>query len=219
MNLNKRLFTLLIAGFFGGNLPAGTVDFRVSASEVRAPAVDARFERNHFELSLVTGALFSPADLGNIFPRTRTNFDYTQSELRLGLMLNSPWEAGLLRGNFEALIGFGGGAVIHGPGTALANGDLFIRYNFIQPGAWIVPYGQFGMGLVASDVARDLSQRLIGGTVEFVLQTGVGFRFLLNPQWSLDLEGVYQHISNADTADPNVGVNAFGGLAGATYSF
>ena len=196
------------------------MNFRVTPTEVRAPAVDARFERNHFELSIVTGALFSPEDLGKgLFPRTRTNFDYTQSELRLGLMLNSPWEAGLLRGNFEALIGLGGGAVIHGPGTALANGDLFIRYNFIQPHAFLVPYWQFGMGLVASDVARDHSQRLIGGTVEFVLQTGVGFRFLLNSQWSLDLEGVYQHISNADTADRNVGVNAFGGLAGTTYSF
>ncbi len=189
-------------------------------NEVRSPPGNARFKRNHFELSLVTGALFSPADLGkDLFPRARTNFDYTQSELRFGLMLNSPWEAGILRGNFEALIGLGGGAVIHGPGTALANVDLFIRYHFVQPRACFVPYWQLGIGLAASDAARDQAQRIIGRTFEFVLQSSIGFRVLLNPQWSLDLEGVYQHISNADTADRNVGVNAFGGLTGATYSF
>jgi len=36
----------------------------------------------------------------------------------------------------------------------------------------------------------------------------------LNDRWSLLIEGGYQHISNADTAARNVGVNAFGGSVG-----
>jgi lipid A 3-O-deacylase len=133
-------------------------------------------------------------------------------------MLNTPWEAGLLRGNFEALVGLGGGVIFRGPGNAIANGDLFIRYNFIQPHARLVPYWQLGMGLNASDAARDGSQRIIGRTLEFTLQTELGLRFLVNERWSVELEGAYQHISNADTADRNVGVNALGGLLGATFS-
>lgn len=66
-----------------------------------------------------------------------------------------------------------------------------------------MPYWQLGIGLVASDVSRDQSQRIIGRTVEFMLPSGFGFRFLVDSRWSIDLEGVYQHISNADTADPH----------------
>jgi hypothetical protein len=210
--------------FFGCAISAlsargGPEIFRAT-SEVRSVSSDVRFEQFHLELSLVSGALFSPADLGrHFFPHTQTNFDYTQSELRFGVMLNSPWEAGFLRGNFEALVGIGGGAVIYGPGTGLANGDLFIRYNFVQPHAVAVPFWQLGLGLNGSDVASDHSQRVIGNPLEFTLQTSLGLRILIVPRWSLDLEAIYQHISNAGLADRNVGVNALGGLAGTTYSF
>ena len=219
MRLAKLVALLLLAASFAAISRAGPADFRATR-EVVSPASDTRFERHRFELSLMTGALFSPADLGeNLFPRNKTNFDYTQTELRAGLMLHSPWEAGLLRGNFELLVGLGGGAVIHGPGTGVANADLFVRYNFVQARALVVPYWQLGVGLFVSDVARDQSQRIIGRTVEFVVQSGFGLRFLVDPAWSIDLEGVYEHVSNADTSSRNVGVNAFGALLGATYSY
>jgi len=216
MILKKSFVTCVLVPLFALNARAGTSNFDVNV-EVR-PASEARFEQGHFEFSLVNGAVFSPVGF-DIFPRSGTSFDYTQTELRAGWMLNSPYDAGILRGNFEILLGLGGGGVIYGPGTVLANGDLFIRYNFVQRHAIIVPYWQLGAGLVVSDAARDESQSNIGKTLEFGLQTSLGFRILLNAHWSLDLEGVYQHISNANTGDRNVGVNALGGLVGVTRSF
>lgn len=186
--------------------------------EPAAPFSEGRFAQGHLELSLMSGAFFSPFDT-DFLPRTSTSFDYTQSEIRAGWMLNSPYEAGLFRGNFEVLLGLGGGAVLNGPGHALGNGDTFIRYNFVQKRAVIVPYLQLGAGLVVSDAARDHSQRVIGRTLEANLQADLGFRILLGPDWSFDFEAGYQHISNANTADRNVGVNALGGLIGITRGF
>jgi lipid A 3-O-deacylase len=217
MILSKSLAACLLVQLLALNALAGGVNFHAD-TRAQQPESDIRFKQGHFELSLVTGALFSPVDF-DFLPRSGTSFDYTQTEIRAGWMLNSPYDAGILSGNFEFLIGLGGGAVIYGPGTALANGDLFLRYNFVQRRAVIVPYVQIGAGLLVSDAAQDHSQRNIGRTIEGNLQTSLGVRILLNANWSLDLEGVFQHISNANTADRNVGVNALGGLVGVTREF
>jgi hypothetical protein len=37
--------------------------------------------------------------------------------------------------------------------------------------------------------------------------------------WSVDVEGMFHHISNASIASRNDGVNALGGFIGATYYF
>ena len=108
--------------------------------------------------------------------------------------------------------------MVHGPGSAIANGDIIFRYNFVQPHAVVVPFWQLGLGLNASDISQNHDQRLVGRTQEFTIQTSTGVRVLVNPRWSVDLEAIYQHISNAGTADRNVGVNAVGGLLGATFS-
>ena len=196
---------------------AGPPNFQVHP-EVVPPSGETRFAQGHLEFSLISGVFFSPFR-ADFLPRTSTSFDYTQTEIRAGWMLNSPYEAGFFRGNFEVLLGLGGGAVFNGPGHALGNGDTFIRYNFVQKRAAVVPYFQLGAGLVVSDAARDHSQRVIGRTLEANLQAGLGFRILLDSNWSLDLEAGYQHLSNADTADRNVGVNALGGLVGVTRGF
>lgn len=196
---------------------AGGTSFRVSP-EVQSVRSDTRFAQNRFELSLMSGAFFSPFRT-DFLPVTHTSFDYTETELRAGWMLNSPYEAGIFSGNFEVLLGLGGGVIFQGPGHALGNVDTFIRYNFVQKRAVVVPYFQLGAGLLVSDAARDHSQRIIGRTLEVSLQAGLGLRILLGSNWSLDLEADYQHISNADTASRNVGVNALGGLGGLTTAF
>src|SRR5882724_4796273 len=98
---------------------AGTPNFQVQP-EPGAPSSERRFAQGHLEFSLMSGAFFSPFDT-DFLPRTSTSFDYSQSEIRAGWMLNSPYEAGLFRGNFEVLLGLGGGAVLNGPGHALGN--------------------------------------------------------------------------------------------------
>jgi Lipid A 3-O-deacylase (PagL) len=178
-----------------------------------------RFDRGRNELEITTGVMLSPIKW-DIFPTQNETLDYTYSQFRFGWMLNSPFEnAGWFRGNFEFMLGLGGGVIIDGPGNGFGNLDFLLRYNFVQPRAVIVPYLQIGTGVFVSDISNVQTQKLVGGTFEADLQTSLGFRFLLNRDWTLNVEGLYQHVSNADTSDRNVGLNAVGGLLGFSRAF
>ena len=199
------------SGFAGGEYTGVSTETR--------PVPSDRFDHGRTELEIVTGVVFSPIKW-DIFPTQNETLNHTESQLRFGWMLNDPFEnAGCFRGNFEFMLGLGGGAVIEGPGSGFGNFDLLLRYNFVQPRAVIVPYFQIGAGVFVSDISNDQNQRLIGGTFEADLQSSLGFRFLLNRDWSLNAEGIYQHISNANTSDRNVGLNALGGLLGFSRAF
>jgi len=166
------------------------------------------------EVELLGGFFHSPITTGGTY---RPEFDYSGGDFRWGVVL-SPFLfdhcCRLLRGNIEFLVDGFADDVTSGPGHYLVGGSLLFRYNFIQPGSRFIPYFQIGGGGLHSDAAEVPSQRLIGGDFEFILEADLGARLLLNDRWSLLFEGTFQHISNADTAARNVGVNALGGRIG-----
>jgi len=168
--------------------------------------------KGNIEVELLGGYFHSPFTTSS---GRRPEFDYAGADIRLGIVLTPVlMEHTPLRGDFEFLVdGFTDG-VTKGAGNYLAGGSMLFRYNVFHPGARIVPYFQIGGGGLHSDAAQDYSQRLIGGNFEFILEADFGARILLNDRWSLLIEGGYQHISNADTASRNVGVNAIGGRVG-----
>ena len=53
----------------------------------------------------------------------------------------------------------------------------------------------------------------------FALKAAAGFHYTLNERLALNVEGGYIHISNADLASRNYGINALGGSIGITYYF
>ena len=139
--------------------------------------------------------------------------------MRLGVMLNDPWSLGPLTGNFELMGEISAGPVVTGPGNVLAGGSLVFRYNFIQPHALLFPYLQIGAGGVYTDIPEKESRGLISLPVEFNLQAGVGTRYMLNDRWSVVVEGLYRHISNAEIKKPNYGIDSVGGNLGFGFSF
>jgi len=165
------------------------------------------------EVELLGGYFHSPITTGG---GHRPEFDYSGGDLRYGIVLSPIFfdHSSLLRGNIEFLGNALSDAVVKGPGNYLVGGSVLFRYNFIQPGSRFIPYFQLGGGGLHSDAAEDPSQRLIGSDFEFILQADLGARYLLSDRWSVLLEGGFQHISNADTAARNVGVNALGGRLG-----
>ncbi len=177
---------------------------------------DAPFVRNGLSIEGRVGPYWSPVGIGPDDP----SFDFVRMAARLGWMLNdaSDW-SGPLRGSFEAIFEVSGGPVFDGFGDWLVGPATWIRYNFVQPGWRAVPYFQGGLGIVFSDAYQDKSQDAIGTNPEFTVQGAIGARFLLDEHWSLDLEAGYEHISNADIAKRNDGVNALGASAGFTYFF
>jgi hypothetical protein len=169
--------------------------------------------KGSIESEFLGGYFHSPYNIGG---GHRPEFDYAGADVRFGLVLTPILfdHCSLLRGDVEALAdGFGDG-VTKGFGNYLTGGSLLFRYNFFHPGSRFIPYLQLGGGGLHTDAAEVPSQRVIGADFEFLLQADLGARFILTDRWSVLVEAGIQHISNADTASRNVGVNSLGGRIG-----
>ena len=159
--------------------------------------------------------------LGGVRPRgRRVHFDYVPICVRLGYTFSRVRaEESWRRGTFELLLEYLAAPVTREFGSYVTGPSLLLRYNYQQPGWWIVPYTQAGAGVVFTDGYRDETQRLIGGSTEFLLQMQAGVHVFVTDACSIDLEGGWQHISNADTQRRNAGANNVGGSVGLTYRF
>lgn len=175
----------------------------------------SQFTEDRISVQLVTGALFSTTSVGPDVP----TYNYSQTNIRLGWMLNTPSEEGPFSGNFEALIDLSTSILFEGSGDVFVGPTALIRYNFVQPGWKVVPYIQGGVGIVYTDAYEDKTQNAIGQALEFTPQASIGCCYLINEDWSIDVEAMFHHISNANLAERNSGINSVGGFIGATYFF
>jgi opacity protein-like surface antigen len=174
------------------------------------------FARDRLSLQLVWGKLYSPFLQGTY----STDFDYSRANLRAGWMIDDPAERQFFfPGNFEAVLEITYSDVTKGSGNYLAGAGAMIRYNVVYPDRIVRPFIQVGGGIVLTDVYKDRSQELIGQSYQFDLQLGAGIRFPVARNWSIDVEGIYNHISNGGLSERNDGVNAGGVLIGVTYFF
>ena len=203
--LGSILLLLTAAGAFAGSEDPKSV----SSPEV----IQDPLSKGVTEMEFLSGYFHSPYNIGG---GHRPEFDYAGADIRFGIVLSPILfdHTSLLRGDLEFLVdGFGDG-VTKGFGNYLTGGSILFRYNFFHPGSRFIPYIQLGGGALHSDAAEVPDQRLIGADFEFLLQGDLGARFILNDRWSLLMEAGVQHISNADTAARNVGVNSLGGRIG-----
>jgi lipid A 3-O-deacylase len=186
-------------------LPAGTV----RAGSDTSPAEFFRCGR--FEVTVGDGCLFSPV----IAIHNRPTLNYTISELQVGYMLGDAAGSGIGRGNWEIAGGAFGGTVFYGDGDSIVGTTLWLRRNFVSSQSRLVPYLQAGAGVTYADINR----RLVGQDFNFNLDLGAGARYMLSARWSVNLEYRYQHISNANLADRNLGVNAHGPILAVSFFF
>jgi hypothetical protein len=213
--LARRLIPFLVIFSVAVSAFAGTEEGKTVSEPV---ATFDPFAKGATEFELLGGYWHSPITTGGA---KRPQFDYAGGDLRLGIILGPILfdRSKIVRGNIEFLGDFFTDGVTYGPGNYLVGGSIAFRYNFIQPGSRIIPYLQLGGGGLHTDATEDPDQRIIGSDFEFLLESDLGARVLLNDRWSLILEGSYQHISNADTGSRNVGVNAIGGRLGLGFVF
>jgi len=175
---------------------------------------DPIFHAGATATQVLVGAYFS-GGLGPSIPK----FNYVPVTFRMGWILNGPGEIPIGGGSWEALADVTAASITTRYGTYLAGSSVYLRYNFVDLNSAVVPYHQIGAGFLFNDAYHDLTQRAIGQDFEFHLHYEIGFRYFVTPNLSLDLEGGIQHISNANMADRNFGVNAFGAQVGFTYYF
>jgi hypothetical protein len=156
---------------------------------------------------------------GNLGPAGPT-INYLPQALRVGLMLNDPhpdwW---MCKGVLEALLEYNYSPIVKGSGHYFTGPCALARYNWVWSDCCIIPYGQIGAGFVLNDAWQDRTQREIGEFYEFLLRAELGAKIMITDNVSLNIEGGFQHISNADMASRNLGLNCLGVAVGFTYYF
>jgi lipid A 3-O-deacylase len=95
-----------------------------------------------------------------------------------------------------------------------AAGAISLRYNFLAMKR-VVPFFSMGTGIGYLDY--DLDDQRDG--LNFVLQGGVGLAVPINRKWGVTAESRFHHISNANTRDPNDGINSGVFILGTTFYF
>jgi lipid A 3-O-deacylase len=212
----KLLATTLVALL--SLLPAARAgEIVVEPSKGVVPTDEFPFKQGVVEIEFNGGGFQS---IGTKGTPERPNMGFGIAEIRAGYMLTNTIGSGLLRGNVEILGEIFGGGIYDGPGSDLVGFDAFLRYNFVQPNAKLVPFFQAGGGGVYSDAAQaDKIQRLIGSDMSFSLEAEIGARYFISRNWALNVGFEYRHISNADTASRNRGLNALGGVLGINTFF
>jgi hypothetical protein len=146
--------------------------------------------------------------------------DYVSEALRVGLMCNDPHpDWCVCWGVSEVLLEYNLMPVVRGPGHFFSGPCALLRYNWVRPECAIIPYMQIGAGFVLNDVWEEPVQHLIGEDFEFLLRVEGGVHVMLTESLSLNIEGGYQHISNACLATRNAGLNNLGVAIGFTWSF
>lgn len=177
--------------------------------------VDDAYAAGNWELQFLAGGYFK-SSLGPKGP----HFNYLPMGVRLGRICTPPiWESSWMFGGIETLVELTAAPIISGPGSILGGPSLVLRRHFAcRPDQCLVPYIQGGAGIVFTDAGDDHNQGAIGQDMEFLLQAQIGLRARLSENWTFDVEGGFQHISNAGLADRNGGINAFGAAIGFTYT-
>ncbi len=171
---------------------------------------DAPFKKGTLSFEYQTGILFSPVIVHEELP----SFNYWQTNLRIGRMLNSPHGKGIFRGNLEGIIEITASSVVEGKGSYLFGIGPLFRYNFVRKSRKFFPYIQVGAGVCYTDAYY---YEATGQGFNFTIHLGIGVKYLLSKRIAIELETRYEHISNAGMDHRNKGINAIGPMFGFTY--
>jgi hypothetical protein len=176
-----------------------------------AGVYDGFFARRSWEGTVAGGVLFSPA----LATGGRPQLDYAMGVMQAGYMFTEVRPRLGIRGNWEGVAELFGGGFYRGHGTGIAGLTLWSRYNFVPRDWRLTPYAQVGLGLGWADKDK----KIFGSVFGFNLDAAVGTRIFLQPRLALTAEYRFQHISNANIAPHNLGINAHGPMVGCSWLF
>jgi opacity protein-like surface antigen len=174
-------------------------------------SLDDKFQFGAREFSLGVSPMFSP--LGNDQGRPVVN--WVEGYAQLGYMVTDIHLPGLLRGNIEAVGEAFGAGIWEETGHYIAGGSIMGRYNFIPRNSRFSPYVQVGVG----GEMMDINHQYDGHNFNFNVVAMGGLRYFIKPAVSLNAEFRFQHLSNANTGDRNIGINGVGPSLGISWFF
>ena len=169
------------------------------------------FDAKQSEITTGVGVFFSPF----VATKGRPTVNYAGPLVQYGYMLNDLEKHGPLDGNLELLTEVFGAGVFTGHGTYLAGTTFWLRYNVVPPRWRVSPYFQIGAGVTFTDV----DHRFFGQTFNFNLNAATGVRYFIDTRCSLNAEYRFEHVSNANLADHNLGINSQGAVLSVSWFF
>jgi opacity protein-like surface antigen len=174
-------------------------------------SLDDNFSPGLREFSLGLAPMFSP--IGSDMNRPVVN--WVEGYAQLGYMLTKIHGRSFWRGNLEFVGEAFGAGIYEETGNYIAGGSLMGRYNIIPEGSRLIPYLQAGVG----GEMMDIDHKYDGHNFNFNVVAMGGLRYFARPKLSINVEIRYQHLSNANTGDRNIGINAVGPALGVSWFF
>ena len=186
------LYAPISSGYAGGNAPRptiGTQEIGLSAGYLLSDCLRARCKTEQ------SGPVFMPS-----WMMTMTD------------PIGDSWYQGQLSLGAEAVyIQFREPHLTHGIGFTPK-----IKYTFVAPDR-IRPYAEFAGGPFWTDLGGKIPEQ--HGQFNFIVTGGIGISYFLTDQAALNVGYRFQHISNARTRQPNVGLNSNLPFVGFSFYF
>lgn len=171
------------------------------------------YQRGSWEISQETAYTFDVVRnpffaIAGMRDKNPINYNLATQIFGVRYRLTNPSGPWLLRGSLETSASLVGTAIVRGPESYFVGFALGFRYDFVQPGARLVPYVEVrgGPGVTDSRGFRFAQQQ----DLTFTYLLGAGFRYDLSPRWSVSAGALDQHLSNAYLTNPNYGFDSVG---------
>ena len=133
---------------------------------------------------------------------------------RIGMVVTDEIQAGLLTGNLEVLVEPVFARFTQPFAAETAGGTVVFRYNLLSFGRWM-PFWDAGVGMLWTNLAPRIPEQ--STPLNLVVETGPGVQYFMTEQTTLTFGVRYSHISNADTGERNIGLNAVLPYAGLSW--
>jgi lipid A 3-O-deacylase len=139
---------------------------------------------------------------------------FVTGRIRWGAVHSDGW----LRGFNQVYLLAMAEPIIRGPENYYFGISTGLRYNFVRPGARLIPYVSGGAGLGFIDSHANVSGAQ-GEDFTFNVLTAAGVDYKMNDHWKANFGILYQHLSNAGLTSPNPSLNLLGPQVGINFSF
>jgi hypothetical protein len=201
-----------------------TVSAAPESSEPHAESNIDFYERGRWELSLEstytfhrTSSPFHSLIAGRMLSPNPIHYHLATQLLALRYRLTNasgPW---FLRGSLESSATVVATTIVRGPENYFAGFALGLRYDFVQPGARLVPFIEMRGGPGATDSRGGYDQQQQDLVFTYLLSGGVRYDF--SSRWSVTVGAMDQHFSNAYLAPRNYGFDSLGVTLGVFTRF
>ncbi|MCA1601282.1 MAG: acyloxyacyl hydrolase [Acidobacteria bacterium] len=225
LNLTRRRFFALLQA---GSLSLATVAWAEGVPATGQSPIQSRefdlYQRGQWEFSLESAYTFRnvpnpfvSAYMGYIRRPNPLQYRFLTTAIAARYRVTNPGGPWLFRGSLQVSATLIGTAIVEGPESHFFGAAIGFRYDFVQPGARLVPYLEIrgGPGVIdSSGIKTGQYQDFM-----FTYLINAGLRYDFSPRCSVMISAVDQHFSNAGQTEQANGIDSLGVSIGALTRF